>query len=827
MIVSGVLFSNAHVALAQDLITAGEPTAVDPGVSSNLPPLPDACQSTSGWDIFGIECGIRWLLIYIALTFMAIGAFFATIAGTVFEFLLKNLIVEFGSFLQTGIGSAIDQWWTFFRDIANIIIIGAFLTMAGSLILGVSQFGERRYIARILIIAVLLNFSLLMTKMVVDASNFTAAQFYNDIVKKTDEGGAAAGPVVGGVGDESEQTSGIANVFMQYLGVNGAFNSTPYLKEMANGGMAWRGVVYGFVTMLLLLALSLVFLYGSYLIVLRGVSLVLLMVTSALAFASWLIPGEFTRLGWSRWWTSLMHAASLAPVLMVFLWGAEMAAKGIKDFIPGVGGAGSAADFGTLGDLVAHGSSAATIAALVNFVIILALLFAGFRVSSMLASGIAYFSVPASITGAIAGSALGLAGGLTGAVGRNTIGRWAYGRQQQASAGAQEAKAQLDTYARIKQQQLASGLSAGSREVRELSKKQDEASRRLQQNLNRFGQFGALASNRFNPTNTLAGRIAGKATGVSLGSKPSTQSFAKQQQTRAAAADTLKKQALGAAPLPQEKVADARKAAADEAKVILGNLSEGVRRTAAEQAPPPQQKQAAPETPPSAPVSTPERTTVTLNPNQPIKVAPDSTTAQEVAASDNQKRQTANEALNIVREGDAARVLARESQNDNIPPEQRLNAQSSQLGEAHAQASQAARRFQSTVKVTPQRREFPPEPPTSPPAAPGARQPLPSSDIANAVSATRAIAGETANRIMGGVDTSAATTQALVQHSVNSLGAQIGQLTERQKGAQDQVTRIFGPSGQKFAKIVDVMQDLQPSNDNKKQPPPPAISKAA
>lgn len=347
---------------------------------------------------------MRNLFSWIGAMMIWIGIKWSVIAGGLFEGALQSAIVEFGSIIQT-IKPGIDAGWSALRDISNIVIIGLFVFIAINIILGVKEFGEKKAIAKILIVAVLINFSLLFTKVIVDASNFTAYQFYNSMVK----GIEAQSTSVAGL---TTVKSVIAPKFMQLLGVQGIMDSRDQLFRIANSNEnAFYALFYGLLSFIFLIAVALVFLYGAFLIISRAVLIVFLMLTASLAFATWLIPQNYVGGLFKKWWESLIKAAFFAPILVAFLW---MTLKVSEPLVfSAVLGEG-----GTLGKLASDASSSANIAALLNFAIVLGLLFASMATAKTLSSGIPGFKLA---TTGVGGSLVG-ASRLGGILGRNSLG---------------------------------------------------------------------------------------------------------------------------------------------------------------------------------------------------------------------------------------------------------------------------------------------------------------------------------------------------------------------------------------------------------------------
>ena len=112
--------------------------------------------------------------------FLTMGGAILLIAGWLFDFLVMHGLINFqGTLSSLGILDAIETGWTVFRDLANIAIIGMFTFIAIGTILGSTDYGAKKLLSRVLIIAILINFSLLFCKLIIDASNFTAYQFYS------------------------------------------------------------------------------------------------------------------------------------------------------------------------------------------------------------------------------------------------------------------------------------------------------------------------------------------------------------------------------------------------------------------------------------------------------------------------------------------------------------------------------------------------------------------------------------------------------------------------------------------------------------------------
>lgn len=377
------------------------------------------CTATKDYWFNLPTCLMRAALSWIGAGFVWIGVTLATIASGIFEASMTHLIVNFGYYINQYLKPGIDQGWTALRDIANIVIIGLFVFIAINIILGVEEFGKKKLVARVLVVAVLINFSLLFTKMIVDASNFTAFQFYNQMVKGisgTVDQTAQAIPGVESAKAAQLKTSGITGKFMQVIGITGIAGADQQkLRKIAEANQdALTALGYGLLVMVFMLALSLVLLYGAFLIISRAILIIFLMLTSALAFAAWLIPHQFVEQRFEQWWKSLLKSAFLAPILMAFLWMTLIVSDKVKDALAARGeGSG-----GMLGALAMDPSGEAHTVMLLNFIFILGLLYVSFKAASMFSNSISGFRFAA----AGVGGTLSGASRLGGLLGRNVLG---------------------------------------------------------------------------------------------------------------------------------------------------------------------------------------------------------------------------------------------------------------------------------------------------------------------------------------------------------------------------------------------------------------------
>lgn len=281
-------------------------TPAAPSAESTEKPSADGCSYyTLASDPIG--CMVRKITSWLGSWFLTFGAAFLVLAGTAFDFFLNSLVIDFGKTIADfQILEGIKQGWQLFRDIANIVIIGVFVFVAITTILGSTEYGAKRLVARVLLVAILINFSLLFTQVIIESTNFVSAQFARAMPQSTVEGRVDT-----------------AQNFLTAFGIESILDTEGVTRLAAERSQsASVGFFYGLVGGVALVGIGLVLFYGAFVITARALLLIFMMLTSSIAFASFLIPKWSNQpfLGWSNWWSNLLKAAMFGPLLMVFLW---------------------------------------------------------------------------------------------------------------------------------------------------------------------------------------------------------------------------------------------------------------------------------------------------------------------------------------------------------------------------------------------------------------------------------------------------------------------------------------------------------------------------
>lgn len=244
--------------------------------------------------------------------------FFAGLAGLVLEFF--GLLVGVAGNLLNGVIyytvvnvsqnynnlKPLSETWRVVRDIANIGFIFLLLYAAINTIIGRAS-DYQKIVVNVIVVALLINFSLFFTRVVIDASNILAITFYDASVPgallgQQPESNALAGKAI---------NTGLSNQFMRYLNLQNLWN----VKESFD----YRGIItIGLFGSILLLVTAFVFFAAAMMFIVRYAVLLLVLILSPLAMVSYILPqAEGVR---KKWMDALVGQAFFAPIFLFFTW---------------------------------------------------------------------------------------------------------------------------------------------------------------------------------------------------------------------------------------------------------------------------------------------------------------------------------------------------------------------------------------------------------------------------------------------------------------------------------------------------------------------------
>lgn len=200
--------------------------------------------------------------------------------------------VTYSDFIYNG---TVAIGWEIVRDFCNMFFVVAILAIAWATILQLESYGYRRLLLKLMLMAVLINFSKLICGAIIDLGQIMILTF--------------AQATVGGIE--------VSNLFIK-LGVGDLTSFTGVIDNSTTAGQAFSLVgtlLFGFVLLVIIFGLILAY---TVIFSFRIVALWILIILSPLAFLLAAFP---VGSGYSRqWWQSFTKYVFSGVVIMFFFW---------------------------------------------------------------------------------------------------------------------------------------------------------------------------------------------------------------------------------------------------------------------------------------------------------------------------------------------------------------------------------------------------------------------------------------------------------------------------------------------------------------------------
>ncbi len=294
--------------------------------------------------------------------FYSIPSFLLGIAAQLFDFLIALTLQSALYTKATFIGNA----WSVVRDFSNIFFILVLLYVGIQTILGLGH-GTKKVIVQVIVMALMINFSMFFTKIVIDTSNVLALVFYNkinvEVIKDGKTGNTNYISILKGGGDKDvagkmmayfDPTKILSEKFFEKFkqksygvsmtGVAGAAavgaavgSAIPIIGTIAGGVIGTVGYfLSGFgntvplsISVGFILTAGAIIIFATYAFLIAGfcflgrmIELWILIIFSPFAFMSSTLPmlEGVSYIGWKSWVHRLISLSFMAPIFMFFLY---------------------------------------------------------------------------------------------------------------------------------------------------------------------------------------------------------------------------------------------------------------------------------------------------------------------------------------------------------------------------------------------------------------------------------------------------------------------------------------------------------------------------
>lgn len=344
------------------------------------------------------------------------------LVGLIFNLIIKITIVDLKKTIDS-LG-VITDIWKVIRDFINLFFIFALLYAAVGTILGLDKVDWKKTVGNLVLAALLINFSLFITKAALDLSNIVTIGFYSQLP------GVGAGDInPGSIVNQTSNAGGISNSIMQSLKLEtiykpsydgGASSYGDANRNSAVGSFAYilatvMGSIFICVTIVVMVA-------ACWLFLKRFIDIIFLMIRSPIAFAGLVLPqlGEYQK----NWWSDLQKNVVFPPVYMAMMWITFkiLQSPGFQTVAPGADGFSGL--FSTL--------SGTTVNIAFRFIIVIAMM-----VYALKSAGKVGVEGGEMFNDFLKKKRDQMAGAVSGAIGRNTLGRGAAMLQDKNSAAGQ------------------------------------------------------------------------------------------------------------------------------------------------------------------------------------------------------------------------------------------------------------------------------------------------------------------------------------------------------------------------------------------------------
>lgn len=247
---------------------------------------------------------------------MMIAGFFLYLTGSLFDLVVEYTVLEMGRNLSnaSGLGGGINRAWTVLRDISNMCFIFVLLYAAFKAMFQLNPSSMGTVVKNIIIAALLINFSLFLSKVVIDASNIVSSGFYRSIVSANSTT-LTINPANNQTTTVNRTLSGISAGYMSVLGIQNFYNP----NVLTNSTMGAMDIlVTGVMGAIFMLVVAVIFLVSAIMFLARFIILIFLMILSPLAVVSAVIPGKSSH--FTDWKEALLEQSFFAPLFFALTW---------------------------------------------------------------------------------------------------------------------------------------------------------------------------------------------------------------------------------------------------------------------------------------------------------------------------------------------------------------------------------------------------------------------------------------------------------------------------------------------------------------------------
>jgi len=237
----------------------------------------------------------------------------------------------------------IQMGWAKCRDIANMFFILFMVVIAFGTILRIENYGIKKLLPKVIIIALLINFSMVFASAIVDFSNIAANAFIKDIKGRLivkDANGAITGTFADAINITGTYINVTCDAYAKEMKDSCTYLWVPEDKAKCNADLAanitkcknegsiavkipieqtWLQIVLGYTSAgIILIITAFAFFAGAIMLLFRIIAIWFLVTIAPLAYMCYILPSLETH--WKKWWHTFLNWCIFAPAYSFFVW---------------------------------------------------------------------------------------------------------------------------------------------------------------------------------------------------------------------------------------------------------------------------------------------------------------------------------------------------------------------------------------------------------------------------------------------------------------------------------------------------------------------------
>ena len=268
-----------------------------------------------------------------------IGSLFLTIFNLIGKFiaLLANLAQGILDYSKLQNAPIVERGWNITRDLVNMFFVLVLLVIALATILRIETYGMKQILWKLIVAALLINFSLVFCGVIIDFAGVLTDFFIDD--SKTFFEDIAKNMQLLEIQKTSAEESWQRCTNQDSTNCAGSFTTQQACKDSIKKlwiqdhtcskieGVDWANMkgdrfweVIGSLILSILFAIVAVFVFGAlaFLLLIRVLAIWFLLILAPIAWFFWILPA--TKEHFTKWWSAFIKWVFFAPAAIFFIW---------------------------------------------------------------------------------------------------------------------------------------------------------------------------------------------------------------------------------------------------------------------------------------------------------------------------------------------------------------------------------------------------------------------------------------------------------------------------------------------------------------------------